>query len=47
MFAGVFGPKAQRKRPNVAFSDMQAMVESAEGKVGDYSVEKDKDLGML
>ncbi|XP_033105254.1 nucleolar GTP-binding protein 2-like [Anneissia japonica] len=43
-FENTFGPKKQRKRVNMKFSDMSEMVTSVNKSVEDYNQEKDKDL---
>uniref|UniRef100_A0A4W3IYE5 Nucleolar GTP-binding protein 2 n=1 Tax=Callorhinchus milii TaxID=7868 RepID=A0A4W3IYE5_CALMI len=43
-FETTFGPKAQRKRPNLAVCDMQSLVEKTETLTNEYSLEKDRDL---
>lgn len=43
-FETTFGPKAQRKRPNLFASDMQSLVENAEVSTGSYDQTKDRDL---
>ncbi|NXN25460.1 NOG2 protein, partial [Nycticryphes semicollaris] len=43
-FETTFGPKAQRKRPNLSASDMQSLVENAEASSGSYDQGKDRDL---
>ena len=44
---GTFGPKSQRKKPNVGFSDLHALSESISVKDGGYDASKDKDLGLF
>ncbi|XP_008118099.1 nucleolar GTP-binding protein 2 [Anolis carolinensis] len=39
-----FGPKSQRKRPNLSVSDVQSLVENAEAEASNYDREKDRDL---
>ncbi|XP_060640002.2 nucleolar GTP-binding protein 2 [Anolis sagrei] len=39
-----FGPKSQRKRPNLSVSDVQSLVENAEAEASNYDCEKDRDL---
>uniref|UniRef100_A0A8C0EHI4 Nucleolar GTP-binding protein 2 n=1 Tax=Bubo bubo TaxID=30461 RepID=A0A8C0EHI4_BUBBB len=43
-FETTFGPKAQRKRPNLSASDVQALVENAEALSESYDQGKDRDL---
>uniref|UniRef100_A0A8B9EWW2 Nucleolar GTP-binding protein 2 n=1 Tax=Amazona collaria TaxID=241587 RepID=A0A8B9EWW2_9PSIT len=43
-FETTFGPKAQRKRPNLSASDVQSLVENAEASSGAYDQGKDRDL---
>ncbi|KAM5247118.1 nucleolar GTP-binding protein 2 [Ctenodactylus gundi] len=43
-FETTFGPKSQRKRPNLFASDMQSLVENAEMSTEDYDQGKDRDL---
>ncbi|KAB1268792.1 Nucleolar GTP-binding protein 2 [Camelus dromedarius] len=43
-FETTFGPKAQRKRPNLFASDMQSLVENAEVSTESYDQGKDRDL---
>ncbi|XP_004614297.2 nucleolar GTP-binding protein 2 [Sorex araneus] len=43
-FETTFGPKSQRKRPNLLASDMQALVENAEMSTENYDQGKDRDL---
>ncbi|XP_016074062.1 PREDICTED: nucleolar GTP-binding protein 2 [Miniopterus natalensis] len=43
-FETTFGPKAQRKRPNLFASDMQSLVENAEMSTESYDQGKDRDL---
>ncbi|XP_011356309.1 nucleolar GTP-binding protein 2 isoform X1 [Pteropus vampyrus] len=43
-FETTFGPKSQRKRPNLFSSDMQSLVENAEMSTGSYDQGKDRDL---
>ncbi|XP_066125723.1 nucleolar GTP-binding protein 2 [Saccopteryx bilineata] len=43
-FETTFGPKSQRKRPNLFSSDMQSLVENAEMSTESYDVGKDRDL---
>ncbi|XP_059686728.1 nucleolar GTP-binding protein 2 [Gavia stellata] len=43
-FESTFGPKSQRKRPNLSASDVQALVENAEASSGSYDQGKDRDL---
>lgn len=43
-FETTFGPKSQRKRPNLFASDMQSLVENAEMSTGSYDQGKDRDL---
>ncbi|NXN99041.1 NOG2 protein, partial [Rhinopomastus cyanomelas] len=43
-FETTFGPKSQRKRPNLAASDMQSLVENAEASSELYDQDKDRDL---
>ncbi|XP_076320055.1 nucleostemin 2 [Tachypleus tridentatus] len=43
-FETTFGPKAQRKRPNVKASDIQSLVTTAEQSTGKYDISKDHNL---
>lgn len=43
-FETTFGPKSQRKRPNLRASDMQSLVENAEISSESYDQGKDRDL---
>lgn len=43
-FETTFGPKSQRKRPNLLAGDMQSLVENAEMSTGSYDQGKDRDL---
>ncbi|XP_043317795.1 nucleolar GTP-binding protein 2 isoform X1 [Cervus elaphus] len=43
-FETTFGPKAQRKRPNLFASDMQSLIENAETSTESYDQGKDRDL---
>ncbi|XP_024410353.2 nucleolar GTP-binding protein 2 [Desmodus rotundus] len=43
-FETTFGPKSQRKRPNLFASDMQSLVENAEMSTESYDRDKDRDL---
>lgn len=43
-FETTFGPKSQRKRPNLPASDMQSLVANAEMSTGSYDQGKDRDL---
>ncbi|KFV93618.1 Nucleolar GTP-binding protein 2, partial [Eurypyga helias] len=43
-FETTFGPKSQRKRPNLSASDVQSLVENAEASSGSYDQSKDRDL---
>ncbi|XP_064491573.1 nucleolar GTP-binding protein 2 isoform X2 [Pseudopipra pipra] len=43
-FETTFGPKAQRKRPTLSASDVQALVENAEASSESYDQDKDRDL---
>ncbi|KAM4872538.1 nucleolar GTP-binding protein 2 isoform 1-T1 [Thomomys bottae] len=43
-FETTFGPKSQRKRPNLFASDMQSLVENAEMSKESYDQGKDRDL---
>lgn len=43
-FETTFGPKSQRKRPNLFASDMQSLVENAEMSTESYDQGKDRDL---
>ncbi|XP_045714939.1 nucleolar GTP-binding protein 2 [Phyllostomus hastatus] len=43
-FGTTFGPKSQRKRPNLFASDMQSLVENAEMSTESYDQDKDRDL---
>ncbi|CAI5781853.1 GTP-binding 2 [Podarcis lilfordi] len=42
-FETTFGPKAQRKRPNLSASDVQSLVENATAGASSYDQEKDRD----
>lgn len=39
-----FGPKSQRKRPNLIAGDMQELLQNAEASAETYDQEKDRDL---
>ncbi|XP_023438506.2 nucleolar GTP-binding protein 2 [Dasypus novemcinctus] len=43
-FETTFGPKSQRKRPNLFVSDMQSLIENAETSSESYDQGKDRDL---
>ncbi|XP_078187379.1 nucleolar GTP-binding protein 2 isoform X4 [Callithrix jacchus] len=43
-FETTFGPKSQRKRPNLLTSDMQSLIENAEMSTESYDQGKDRDL---
>uniref|UniRef100_A0A8C7E6A6 Nucleolar GTP-binding protein 2 n=1 Tax=Naja naja TaxID=35670 RepID=A0A8C7E6A6_NAJNA len=43
-FGTTFGPKSQRKRPNLLASDMQSLMENAVAEASNYSQDKDRDL---
>ncbi|XP_053563123.1 nucleolar GTP-binding protein 2 isoform X2 [Bombina bombina] len=43
-FETTFGPKSQRKRPNLAATDMQELIEKAEALAENYNEQKDRDL---
>lgn len=43
-FETTFGPKSQRKRPNLFASDMQSLIENAEMSTESYDQGKDRDL---
>uniref|UniRef100_A0A8C8ZVR3 Nucleolar GTP-binding protein 2 n=1 Tax=Prolemur simus TaxID=1328070 RepID=A0A8C8ZVR3_PROSS len=43
-FETTFGPKSQRKRPNLLASDMQSLLENAEMSTDSYDRNKDRDL---
>uniref|UniRef100_A0A8C5KAM1 Nucleolar GTP-binding protein 2 n=1 Tax=Jaculus jaculus TaxID=51337 RepID=A0A8C5KAM1_JACJA len=43
-FETTFGPKSQRKRPNLFASDMQSLLEKAETSTESYDQGKDRDL---
>nr|XP_023488998.1 nucleolar GTP-binding protein 2 isoform X2 [Equus caballus] len=43
-FETTFGPKSQRKRPNLLASDMQSLLENAEMSTESYDQGKDRDL---
>jgi nuclear GTP-binding protein len=43
-FKYTFGPKAQRKRPNLKIPDLESLAESAETKADSYKMESDRDL---
>ncbi|XP_036888427.1 nucleolar GTP-binding protein 2 isoform X2 [Sturnira hondurensis] len=43
-FETTFGPKSQRKRPNLFANDMQSLVENAEMSTESYDQDKDRDL---
>ncbi|XP_012635383.1 nucleolar GTP-binding protein 2 [Microcebus murinus] len=43
-FETTFGPKSQRKRPNLFASDMQSLLENAEMSTQSYDQGKDRDL---
>lgn len=43
-FETTFGPKSQRKRPNLLASDMQSLLENATMSTESYDQGKDRDL---
>ncbi|XP_043573809.1 nucleolar GTP-binding protein 2 [Chiloscyllium plagiosum] len=43
-FETTFGPKAQRKRPNLGVCDVQSLVEKAQTLAEEYDLKKDRDL---
>ncbi|XP_076827802.1 nucleolar GTP-binding protein 2 [Brachyhypopomus gauderio] len=43
-FESTFGPKAQRKRPNLSVGELKELAENAEASAQNYSMEKDRDL---
>ncbi|KFQ19525.1 Nucleolar GTP-binding protein 2, partial [Mesitornis unicolor] len=43
-FETTFGPKSQRKRPNLSAGDVQSLVENAEASTESYDQGKDRDL---
>nr|XP_020034264.1 nucleolar GTP-binding protein 2 isoform X1 [Castor canadensis] len=43
-FETTFGPKSQRKRPNLSTNDMQSLIENAEMSTENYDQGKDRDL---
>ncbi|KAL3282256.1 hypothetical protein HHI36_005447 [Cryptolaemus montrouzieri] len=43
-FESVFGPKKQRKKPNISIKAMEELAEVAEKKLNDYSDEKDSNI---
>lgn len=43
-FETTFGPKSQRKRPNLFVSDVQSLIENAETCTESYDQGKDQDL---
>ncbi|KAA0703475.1 Nucleolar GTP-binding protein 2 [Triplophysa tibetana] len=43
-FETTFGPKSQRKKPNLSVGELQDLVEQAEASSQTYSAEKDRDL---
>lgn len=43
-FETTFGPKSQRKRPNLFASDVQSLIEKAEMSTESYDQGKDRDL---
>lgn len=43
-FETTFGPKSQRKRPNLSVSDVQSLVENAAAETSSYDQDKDRDL---
>lgn len=43
-FQRTFGPKAQRKRPNVKVTDLKSLVDEVEKSINNYSEENDKDI---
>ncbi|XP_021055553.1 nucleolar GTP-binding protein 2 [Mus pahari] len=45
-FESTFGPKSQRKRPNLFANDMQSLLENAEMSTESYDQGKDRDLVM-
>uniref|UniRef100_A0A7M4E3A2 Nucleolar GTP-binding protein 2 n=1 Tax=Crocodylus porosus TaxID=8502 RepID=A0A7M4E3A2_CROPO len=43
-FETTFGPKSQRKKPNLSAGDVQSLLETAEASAGTYIQGKDRDL---
>ncbi|XP_061453785.1 nucleolar GTP-binding protein 2 [Rhineura floridana] len=43
-FETTFGPKSQRKRPNLLVSDVQSLVKNATAEASSYNQDKDRDL---
>lgn len=43
-FDDTFGPKSRRKRPKLAVSSLEKLVEVADVKIDEYKVEKDKNI---
>lgn len=43
-FETTFGPKSQRKKPNLSVGELQDLAEQAEASSQTYSAEKDRDL---
>ncbi|XP_062847408.1 nucleolar GTP-binding protein 2 [Trichomycterus rosablanca] len=43
-FETTFGPKAQRKRPNLSVGELKELADQAEASAQGYNVEKDRDL---
>uniref|UniRef100_A0A8B9JR25 Nucleolar GTP-binding protein 2 n=1 Tax=Astyanax mexicanus TaxID=7994 RepID=A0A8B9JR25_ASTMX len=43
-FETTFGPKAQRKRPNLSVGELKELADKAEASTQGYSAEKDRDL---
>lgn len=43
-FSNTFGPKSQRKRPNLKISDLSELVNAAQSKASEYKPEEDNDL---
>ncbi|XP_044143036.1 nucleolar GTP-binding protein 2 [Bufo gargarizans] len=44
MFETTFGPKSQRKRPNLSAGDVHELLQNAEALAGSYDQDKDRDL---
>lgn len=43
-FETTFGPKAQRKRPNLSVGELKELADQAEASAHGYNAEKDRDL---
>lgn len=43
-FETTFGPKSQRKRPNLSAGDVHELLQNAEALAGNYNQDKDRDL---